>query len=467
MNRLAMNGKNLLVAGEHPITQRIRSDAVARDTLLVFTERGILRHELENEKQVTLGRSSACDVIVDSPSVSREHLRITLGPRPFVEDLGSANGTRIGGMTLTPGEQVPLGTGVLVEFGSVALALRSNAVDFGGATLDLGASALRMPQLITMVKRFARTNLTILITGETGAGKEIMAETIHRASTRSDRPLVRLNCAAFTESVLESELFGHERGAFTGAVSPKPGLLELASTGTAFLDEIADLSLRAQAKVLRVLEERKVWRVGAVQPRNIDVRFIAATHRDLETEVRKGTFRQDLFFRLNAITVTIPPLRERRDEIVPLAERFLADTASACDLDRDPKLSDEARTMLETYPWPGNVRELRNTMTRALAMCDGDLIMPYHLGLRRSYPPPCAVLPPEEPATGAAAPGALREDVEALERQRIVAALAVCGGNCSKTAKLLGIARNTLASRIQRFSIDVVRSKTWRTKAPG
>jgi two-component system, NtrC family, response regulator AtoC len=438
-------------------TQPTHGEAMALETLLVFTERGIVRHDIEHRMQIVLGRSSACDVVVDSPSVSREHLRITLRPRPFVEDLGSANGTRVGGIALTPGERVPLGPGILVELGSVALALKSAGSSISDAAFDLGAAATSMSQLIAMVERFARTNLTILISGETGAGKEIMAESIHRASARADGPLLRLNCAAFTESVLESELFGHERGAFTGAVSPKPGLFELASAGTAFLDEIADLSLRAQAKVLRVLEDRKVWRVGAVQPRSIDVRFLAATHRDLEAEVRKGTFRQDLLFRLNAISLTIPPLRQRREEIAPFAERFLAEAAGA-ERACVPRLSDETRALLEAYAWPGNVRELRNTMTRALAMCDGDVIMPCHVGLRRPLPPPnpgSPGSPPDRPP--AHQPSALREDVEALERQRIAAALAMCKGNCSKAAKLLGIARNTLASRIQRFNIVVER----------
>ena len=233
----------------------------------------------------------------------------------------------------------------------------------------------RMRALYELARRAAAGNSNVLILGETGAGKEVLAETIHRTSARAGGPFMALNCAALSESVVESELFGHERGAFTGAAQAKPGLLEAAAGGTVFLDEIGEMPLTIQVKLLRVLETRRVLRVGATQPRAIDVRFLAATNRDLDEEVAEKRFREDLYFRLNVITLDIPPLRERPEEIAALARMFL-DRLSDSATHPPPALREDALDLLRGYTWPGNIRELRNVIERAFVLCTGPELRP-------------------------------------------------------------------------------------------
>src|SRR5262249_6724139 len=229
-----------------------------------------------------------------------------------------------------------------------------------------------MQRVYTLVERIADTSMTVLILGETGVGKELVCEAIHQRSSRRDRPLIKLNCAALPESLLESELFGYERGAFTGADKRKVGFFEAADGGTLFLDEIGDMPLPLQAKLLRVLERKVITRVGGTSEVATDARVIAATHRDLEADVRAGRFRQDLLFRIGGFTIVVPPLRDRAEEIVPLAEHFARTIAT--DQGRPPPvLAEDARDALTGYTWPGNVRELHNAIQRALVLC-GDAI---------------------------------------------------------------------------------------------
>nr|MBA3818980.1 sigma 54-interacting transcriptional regulator [Deltaproteobacteria bacterium] len=248
------------------------------------------------------------------------------------------------------------------------------------------AIVVRDPQMIAlhqMIDRVAGSEVTVLLLGETGVGKEVIAERLHQRSPRASGPLVRINCAALPEALLEGELFGHERGAFTGADKAKAGLIESAEGGTLFLDEIGEIPLSTQVKLLRVLEEHKVLRLGARTPTAVDIRIIAATNRDLEHEVAAGRFRQDLFFRLHVFPLDIPPLRERISEIEPLAAVFIA---SLCDQMRRrtlPRLSPNATAALHAYAWPGNIRELRNIVHRALLLCHGDVITEAHLPLER------------------------------------------------------------------------------------
>jgi transcriptional regulator with GAF, ATPase, and Fis domain len=326
-----------------------------------------------------------------------------------------------------------------------------------------------MARLAPLVTRVASSTINLLILGETGVGKEVMARSIHEQSPRASAPLVTLNCAALSESLLESELFGHEKGAFTGALQAKPGLLETAQGGTVFLDEIGEMPLSLQAKLLRVIEQREVQRVGSLKPRPIDVRFIAATNRDLEEEVREKRFREDLFFRLNGMSFTIPPLRERVGSIEPLARAFVAQ-ASALAHREPPAIASPVLTLLKRYRWPGNIRELRNIMERATLLCSGPTITLEHvpsekMGSVRPQKPasertlPGATLAPEpsEPATriSASALQAIlkREQEEQAERQRIVEALAQCAGNQTKAAELLGISRRTLVSRLSEYGL--------------
>ena len=249
-------------------------------------------------------------------------------------------------------------------------------------TLDEIRCGPEMRKVHLLARRAAASNINMFILGETGVGKEVMAEIIHGLSRRAARPLVRINCAALSASLIESELFGHERAAFTDAGAAKPGLLETAEGGTVLLDEIGELPQPLQVKLLRVIETREVMRVGALKPRTIDVRFLAATNRIIEDEVAGGAFRQDLYYRLNGISLVIPPLRRRVDEIAPLARSFLESAAS-----RDgrpvPSLAPEALGLLEAYPWPGNIRELRNDMERAFLLASGEVITPADLPVEK------------------------------------------------------------------------------------
>jgi two-component system response regulator AtoC len=290
-----------------------------------------------------------------------------------------------------------------------------------------------MQRLHALVRQVAASPFTVLLLGETGVGKEVFAEAVHRHSPRARGPFVRLNCAAFSESLLESELFGHDKGAFTGAVKAKPGLLESANGGTLFLDEVAELPAGVQAKLLRVLEQREVLRLGELRPRPLDVRFVAATHKDLATEVARGTFRQDLSFRLDGLSLTIPPLRERHAELFVLAHVFLQRAAHAMGRTAVPSLSPEARDAMLRYHWPGNLRELRNVMERAVVLGAVDVLRPEHLPLEKLLAPrlPLASAPvPVTPGGG--------------ERQRIVDALERHGGNQTEAARELGVSRKTL-----------------------
>ena len=305
-----------------------------------------------------------------------------------------------------------------------------------------------MERLLRIVERIAPSDISILITGETGVGKEVMTEKIAQRSRRATQPLLRLNCGAFSETLLESELFGHEKGAFTGATQAKPGLLETADGGTVFLDEIGDLPMSLQVKLLRVLEDGVVRRVGSLKGRTIDVRFVAATHRDLEVECQAGRFRRDLYFRINGITLHIPPLRERRAEIVALAEGFIAEVARKNAITPVPRLDADVLSWLHAYEWPGNIRELRNTIERAtlLASTSSDaVIRTEHLAIDAN----AASSAPQPPPTTSG------DDA----RQQIVDALNTFAGNQTRAAKSLGISRQTLIERIKKHDVPRPRKR--------
>lgn len=303
-----------------------------------------------------------------------------------------------------------------------------------------------MQRLLDLVRRVAASDINVLILGETGAGKERLAEDLHRQSPRGQGPLLRLNCAAFAEPLLESELFGHERGAFTGAEQAKPGLLEAAQGGTVLLDEVGEIPLTLQAKLLRVLEEHQVLRVGSLKPRQIDVRFVAATNRDLGAEVTRGRFRADLFYRLNGITLFIPPLRERTTEIEPLAREFATQACRRLER-RAPEFSAEALAQLRSYSWPGNIRELKNAVEHAVLLCGEGPVRADHLP---SWPARTAAATTGENANGNRPPLSWRP---LLECDRILAALDSCHGNQTRAAKLLRIARSTLIKHLEYYAI--------------
>ncbi len=318
-----------------------------------------------------------------------------------------------------------------------------------------------------LVERIAGSAISVLVLGETGVGKELMARRIHQLSPRASKPFIGLNASALPETLLESELFGYERGAFTGAVGAKMGLLEAAHGGTVFLDEVGELPLSIQVKLLRVLETREVLRLGSLRPRSVDVRFLAATNVDLELAITQQRFRQDLYFRLNAVSLIIPPLRERTHELPALAGLFLAEAARARGLPSPPTLSPEALQLLADYRWPGNVRELRNVIERAVLLTDGPIIGTESLPVEklrstfaaRTAPRPHAPQPSALEAPRALAPPQALPAPADAERRRIIDVLASCSGNQTQAAHLLGISRRTLINRMSAFGVSGPRKR--------
>jgi DNA-binding NtrC family response regulator len=448
--------------------------------LAVFLGEQIRTFDLPASGEVTIGRGEGSAVRVDDPSVSRQHALLRVGDRLEIEDLGGSNGIFVrekprpgtGNETLNMrqlvrrkadlavGERILLGTASLV----VRHASQGEILDLESAGRTTGGVALRDPAMRALYEqamRAARAPISVLLLGETGVGKEVLARAIHAQSPRAKGPFMGVNCAALAESLLESELFGSEKGAFTGAVAARPGLFEAASGGTVFLDEVGDLPLAMQGKLLRVLEERVVTRLGSTRERPIDVRFVAATNRDVEADSRTGRFRSDLYFRLAGISLPIPPLRERPAEVALLVETFVA--AACKGLDRAPlAVSPEALDLLRRYNWPGNVRELRNVIERAAVLCAGDTILPEHLSpsLLAAAAPPALPAPrfhpPVEPETLPSPDSGgqdLQAEIKSLERARITTALERSGGNQSKAAEALGISRRTLVSRLSEFGL--------------
>ncbi|HMB67904.1 MAG TPA: sigma-54 dependent transcriptional regulator [bacterium] len=317
------------------------------------------------------------------------------------------------------------------------LRARVSAGDVGAETMVRGKSAA-MREVMGLVEKVSPTEATVLLSGESGTGKEVVARAVHELSARRDGQLVAVNCAALSETLLESELFGHEKGAFTDAVERRLGWFEVAAGGTIFLDEIGELKPSTQAKLLRVLEDRRFHRLGGSGIIEADVRVVAATNRDLEAEIEEGGFREDLFYRLNVFPVHLPPLRDRLDDLDELTLHFLDRTAYD-----GPGLDAEARKALGRYDWPGNLRELRNVIERAVILAGSGPISPAELHLperRRAAPAPAAV----DPA------GTLSENEERLVRD----ALEKAGGNKSKAARILGITRRALYGRLERYGIE-------------
>jgi len=561
--------------------------------VLVIGETTCATVPLPDSGEVVIGRGRSVDLPIEDASISRRHAALCIGPTIAIEDLGSANGTRVRGAAVAPGNRIAISLGDVIDVGNIMLivqrrpgavrarrrwpheyfegrldeqCLRADRTSAGfavlrvhgpaappGAVEDVLAEALRpadvvgiyapgeyevlldgetqpvlaalerrfaerglavalgvarypedgrsadalldragarvrgadpdahaapivaregdMAQLQRLVERVARGQINVLVLGETGAGKEVLAETIHRLSPRSAAPFLRLNCAALSETLLESELFGYERGAFTGAVAAKSGLLETAEGGTVFLDEVGELPMTTQVKLLRVLEDRTVLRVGGLKARPIDVRFIAATNRNLAAEVKRGAFRADLFYRLDGVALEVPPLRCRLGEIPDLARAFAAEAARKLDAP-EPVITDDALALLQSYSWPGNIRELRNAMERAVLLSRNARIGREQLPLEKmratvgivttSAPAPAPAPAAPAPARPRARRGSaiqgddidqLRRQIDDLERERILAALERCGGNQTRAAKLLGMPRRTLVSRLSRYDV--------------
>jgi len=421
------------------------------------------------------GRSREADLQLPDPSVSRLHARIfRVGNRYFLADLGSRNGTRVEGKPVT---QLPLDDGQTIRVGPYRIHfLHSESASPRGEEPTVGlpagsprdsapappSGARRLPpreadppnpfglvggsscirKLVETIRRVGSSDAAVLIEGETGSGKELVARGLHDCSERRDRPFIVVNCGAISPELIESELFGHERGAFTGATAQRRGAFELAHSGTIFLDEIGELPYTLQPKLLRALEQKEIKRVGGNDTLLAEVRILAATNRNLRDEVTRKAFREDLYFRVGAITLSVPPLRDRREDIAPLARHFLAGIAGRSGTS-PPALSPAALDALIAHDWPGNVRELRNAIQRGVVMADRpELGAEDFAFLGRA-------------AFGAGAAPAMEglSRWEQAERANILAELSRQGWNKTRTALSLGIAKSTLFEKLRRYEI--------------
>jgi transcriptional regulator with PAS, ATPase and Fis domain len=406
--------------------------------LFAFDGAAIRRMPLAGRESVTIGRGEDADLVLENPSVSRLHARVRL-PGPTIEDLGSANGISIGGVRLAANETRALPLDTVVVLGEVHLVLRNaRSPDVAPPPSKPSATMAAVWELVDLV---APSDLPVLILGETGVGKEVVAQAIHDRSKRANGSMLKLNCAALSETTLESELFGHERGAFTGAQATKPGLFEIAHGGTIVLDEVGELQPAIQAKLLRALDTGEIVRLGALKPRTIDVRVIASTNRDIVAMVRAGTFRADLLFRLDGMTIHVPPLRLRRSEIRTLAKE-LAGAASKREGVVSPEIEDTALVKLDAHDWPGNVRELKRVVERALVLSRYGAVRAEHVVLG-------ALSTSEEKPEKTD----LRGERERAEIDVIRDALAACDGNQTRAAEKLGISRRTLVDRMTKYGL--------------
>jgi DNA-binding NtrC family response regulator len=392
---------------------------------------------------VTIGTLAENDLVLSDPAVSRRHAVVEeMASGWLLKDLGSTNGTFLGNVRVKEGFLEP---GALIRLGNTELTFsrveerietpESSAERFGG----LIGGSLPMRQVFGILERVAPTDVTVLLLGETGTGKELAARAVHEHSRRAGRPFIVFDCGAVPPNLIESELFGHEKGAFTDAVKDRPGAFELADGGTLFLDEIGELDLQLQPKLLRALDRREVKRVGAGQAVAVDARVVAATNRDLEAEVKEGRFREDLYYRLSAVSVFLPPLRKRRDDIGPIAVRLLSAIAKET-VRKIDGIAPEAVEVLRSQPWPGNVRELRNVLVRAAALSSGSRLEVKDLFLA----------PKKRTDT---AEGLSGRTLEEIEKAAIHATLRSVDHNKTEAAKALGIAYSTLYEKMKKYGM--------------
>ena len=426
-------------------TEQIDRQAPFGDRVLLVIDGASLQVvPLPGTGTLTVGRSQKCDVSIDSGSVSRHHANIIVGQEIEIEDVGSSNGTFVDGDRLAGHQKVRVGVGIPFLIGGVTVMVQTRA---GSRRGEAGTKSSALAALEQSAARIAVGKLSVLILGETGVGKERFAERLHEMSPRRSGSFVRINCAAISEPLLEAELFGNE-------AANKPGLIEYADGGTAFLNDVAELPQSLQVKLLRVIEDNAVRRIGAPAPRTVDVRFLAATHKDLAAEVDAGRFRRDLYFRLAGATFTIPPLRERKDEVLPLAEQYVASASGP--LGRHFVLADDAKAWLAQHDWPGNIRELRNACERAVLLAPGSVIEKGHLTIDEPKKSAQRFRSPTTPPPGMLTsdmPTQVRATVAELEKQRILEALDKCAGNQTRAAELLGISRRTLINRLDEYGI--------------
>ncbi len=425
------------------------SDAVAppdlpRALLLLYHAGAITHVRLSPGAPIVIGRDASANVVLQDASLSRSHARVTFDGKHAVviEDLGSTNGTILKGHNLD--KPTAVAHGAEVYFGVVLGIVHIPSVQIPSPSVvpadkqpsvdgDIVMNAPTMKRVVALVQSYACAVAPVVIGGETGTGKEEIAKLIHHGGPRKDKPFVALNCAAISPQLLQSTLFGHEPGAFTGASSRVKGVFEEAHGGTLLLDEIAELSLAAQAALLRVLETKRIARVGSVREFDVDFRLIAATWRNLEAMCAEGTFRRDLFHRLHVLTLDVPPLRERREDIPTLVGRFLL-RANKANGRKVQGIDDDALQVLVGYDWPGNIRELRNWIERAVVVAQSDHIrlsdLPTHIDAKPQLAKPKR--------------SSLKIHTEAVQWEMIQEALRQTGDNKSEAAALLGISLRTL-----------------------
>ncbi len=425
------------------------------------------------DRETVIGRGAESHAVVDDARVSRRHARLRWEAGSlFIDDLGSRNGTNINGEVLKGESRRARGGDIIRLAGrEITVAIVSN-VEPAASLVEEPASRPSRPsnepprrdmpegiviaepsmaRMFGFTRRVAATSTTVLILGETGVGKEVVAQQIHAWSARYDRPFVRVNCAALPETLVESELFGHERGAFTGADRKKVGFAEAAHEGTLFLDEIGELSLPVQAKLLAMLENRAIVRLGSTVETPVNVRVIAATHRNLTDEVKKGTFREDLYYRIGVVVIRVPPLRERPSEVTLLAKLFAKRFGSQTGFG-EPTIAADAAAALVAHAWPGNIRELRNAIEHAVLLTEDGVIRREHL--------PETVLGAAVEAgaaaiarTSTARAGGVRAALAEVERASIEEALRAEGGNRTRAALKLGISLRSLLYKLEKYGV--------------
>ncbi len=429
---------------EHISVTRIVPDRL-RLVVLEGPDQG--REAIMSGTTFAIGGEPGNDLVLSDPSVSRRHAELVRSPDGLLfRDLGSTNGSFLGAHRVkeafvAPGARLKLGrTAVLLApCEDVLLVFPTQETSFGA----LHGASLPMRRLFGVLAKVATTDITLLIAGETGTGKELAARALHEHSKRATGPFMPLDCGALDRDLAGSDLFGHEPGAFTGATGRRAGIFEQAKGGTVFLDEIGELPLELQPKLLRVLEQREVRRLGASVYLPVDVRVVAATHRNLEEMVAAGTFRGDLFYRIAQVQTCLPPLRERLEDVPLLCDRLVASAREAGMAPASLKgVSAEALSVLSCVAWKGNVRELRNVIDRAAALSSGDWLTPADLML----------LAQEGAGSGGAATLQGRT-LDSIEKEAIQATLSLCQGNKTRTAKLLGIVPNTLRDKMKRHGL--------------
>ena len=400
-------------------------------------------------KEVTIGSQQDNYCVLNDPTVSRHHAVIEEAGKGYVlRDVGSTNGTYLNEIRI---KEAYLEYGSVIGLGNTRLQfvpleerveIPPSEEDYFG---DVFGRSLEMRRIFTMLKKISPSDITVTIEGETGTGKELVARGIHFSSQRARGPFVVIDCGSISKNLMESELFGHEKGAFTGATQTHRGAFEVAHGGTIFIDEIGELGLEMQPKLLRVLEQREVRRVGGNEVFKVDVRVIAATNKDLISEVQKGRFREDLFYRISVVRIHLPSLRERGEDIPLLAQQFARELSGPYGGGGDMAVSAEALEILRHYHWPGNVRELKNIITRAMAMGDGKV-----LRLRDFITP----LSSEQRTQAPSLDSLVGKTLEEIEKAAIAKTLEVHGGNKSAAARVLGIAYSTLYEKIKKYRLS-------------